>query len=138
MTKISIDPILFNWSGQDSTLLIASQCCDCNIVQFPQQRSCTACSSHAVKQIELKREGILWSWTSQNYPPSSPPYKVNLDDFKPFLLGYIELSDQVRVQSKILAELDQLSIGMSLSLTFEPLFTNEANQTVMTYAFKPS
>jgi len=137
MTEISIDPNIFQWSGADTTHLLANKCSSCGVIQFPQQGSCLACGGEAVEQHELKRDGVLWSWTSQNYPPSSPPYKYDGSEFEPFMLGYVELQDQVRVQTKILATPEQVSIGMRLELAFMPAFTNDAGQTVMMYAFKP-
>ena len=56
--------------------------------------------------VPLKREGTLWSYTIQRFPPSRPYIGVtDPENFKPFALGYIELADQVIVESLILLSL---------------------------------
>ena len=134
--KKTIDKTLFEWSDTQSRLL-GSFCRACSTTQFPQQTSCPACSSTDTEVIPLKTQGHLWSWTTQDFPPSSPPYRTLHDQtFKPFLLGYVELENEVRVQTKILTEQTQLQIGMPLKLTFEPQFIDQHGNEVMMYAFE--
>ena len=41
----------------------------------------------------LARRGRLWAWTTQDFPPPSPPYAGPTGkDFVPFGVGYVELA----------------------------------------------
>src|SRR5580698_6121118 len=87
---------------------------------FPLPRGAEA---ELYEPVRLDNTGRLWSFTVQRFRPKSPPY-VGADDeatFKPFAVGYIELADQVIVESRI--EVDnfaRLKIGMPLRLELVP------------------
>ena len=91
--------------------------------------------------VPLRAEGTLWSHTVQRFRPKSPPYAGDDDErsFRPFALGYVELEDQVIVESRIVVDdFAQLAIGMRLELAIVP-FRREADGTeIMTYAFRPA
>ena len=57
--------------------LLGSQCGQCGVVTFPKQASCPRCTSLDVSDRLLSRQGTLWSWTIQCFPPKSPPYAVD-------------------------------------------------------------
>ena len=49
----------------------------------------------------LARRGRLWAWTTQGFPPPSPPYAGPAGkDFVPFGVGYVELGD-VKVEARL-------------------------------------
>ncbi|MGV0741338.1 Zn-ribbon domain-containing OB-fold protein [Mycolicibacterium sp. XJ870] len=87
--------------------------------------------------MKLSQHGVLWSWTVQRFPPPSPPYIARGNDFDPFGLGYVELADEVIVES-ILTESDaaKLRIGMPMELTRMEVPTATGGQA-MTFAFAP-
>ena len=93
---------------------------------------------HAAKEVEpypLSRKGKLWSWTSQGFRPKSPYEGAGEGphDFKPFLLGYVEIPGEVIVESYIVGtELENLHLGMELEFTIIPF-----NETHSTFAFQP-
>jgi uncharacterized OB-fold protein len=86
------------------------------------------------------RRGILWTFTSQHFRPTSPPY-AGADDaqsFRPFTIGYVELPGALHVEAR-LTEPDpaKLRIGQEMELVIEPFGVDaEGNQT-MIYAFAP-
>ncbi len=91
--------------------------------------------------VPLKRRGKLWSWTVQRFRPKTPPYRGPGDDknFQPYAVGYVELEDQVIVETRIAGDADQpLSIGMDMEVTLEPFELGDENKFVATYAFKPA
>ena len=50
----------------------------------------------------LPRRGRLWAWTTQDFPPPSPPYAGPTgDDFVPFGVGYVELAGEVKVETRL-------------------------------------
>lgn len=117
--------------------LIGSQCDECGVVTFPSQTSCPRCTSLRVRERLLGRQGRLWSWTVQRFPPKSPPYAVaDPDAFEPYGVGYVELPGEVRVEARLtVADPEQLRIGMLMTLTLIPAPGGEDG--VVTYAFAP-
>ena len=87
----------------------------------------------------LDRRGRLWAWTTQNYPPPSPPYAGSTGkDFVPFGIGYVELGGEVRVETRLTESDPQaLSTGMEMELVLTPLRTDETGDEVVTFAFRP-
>ena len=63
---------VFTWPA-DEPQLIGSRCADCGMVTFPTQDSCPRCASTAMEEELLARQGRLWAWTTQEFPPP-PPY----------------------------------------------------------------
>lgn len=81
--------------------------------------------------VALSPTGTLWSWTSQEFEPK-PPFS-GPKPFEPFLLGYIELADQVIVESRIVGTtIDALRLGMPMELVIVPFDDRRC-----TYAFRP-
>ncbi|MEO0549273.1 MAG: OB-fold domain-containing protein [Pseudomonadota bacterium] len=89
--------------------------------------------------VPLKRQGTLWSYTVQRFPPKTP--YIGAQDpatFKPYIVGYIELREQVIVEGYIVnADLDQLHIGAELQVTVTAFTKNEDGEPVHIYAFEP-
>jgi uncharacterized OB-fold protein len=93
-----------------------------------------------MKSIQLKTKGTLWSWTIQGFPPKSPPYgKVEApEDFIPYGVGYVELEDQVRVESRLTEnDPEKLKIGMEMELVIEKFIEDKDGNDIMIYAFAP-
>jgi uncharacterized OB-fold protein len=93
-----------------------------------------------LERVELPRRGRLWTFTNQNFRPTSPPYAGDDDaqSFQPFTVGYVELAGALRVEAR-LTEPDpsKLRIGQEMELVIEPLGVDaDGNQTMM-YAFAP-
>ena len=117
--------------------LLGSRCVACGIVTFPAQGSCPRCSSAEMKEHRLPRRGRLWAWTTQEFPPPSPPYLGPKDDaFVPYGVGYVELGDEVRVETR-LTQTQGLRIGMEMELVLVPFRTDDAGNEVVSFAFRP-
>jgi len=88
----------------------------------------------------LTRRGRLWAWTTQNFPPPSPPYAGPTGkDFVPFGLGYGELGDEVKVEARLTeADPESLKTGMEMELVLIPLRTDDEGNEVVTFAFQPA
>jgi uncharacterized protein len=117
--------------------LIGSECGECGVVTFSRQRSCPRCTSVDVRERLLARQGTLWSWTIQYFPPKSPPYAVPPgEDFEPYGVGSVELPGEVRVEARLtVADPESLEIGMPMELTLIPAPGREGSG-VVTYAFR--
>ena len=119
----------------DGPRLLGAACRRCGVVTFPRQRSCPRCTALEMDERVLAREGALWSWTIQCFPPKSPPYAGAEEDFVPYGVGYVELSGEVRVEA-LLTESDpeRLRIGMPMRLTLIPA---PGDSDTVTFAFEP-
>jgi uncharacterized OB-fold protein len=85
----------------------------------------------------LAPRGRLWAWTTQEFPPPSPPYTGPAGkDFVPYGVGYVELGGEVRVETR-LTETTGLRIGMEMELALVPFRTDDDGNEVVTFAFRP-
>lgn len=136
-SQIPIQEGLFTWPA-DEPHLIASRCRDCAEVTFPRQASCPACTGNATEEIPLSRRGRLWTWTVQRFPPPSPPFVGERERFEPFGVGYIELPEGLRVESRLTeSDAERLEIGMEMELVIEEFDRDAQGRARMSFAFKP-
>jgi uncharacterized OB-fold protein len=123
----------------DEPRLIGGRCGDCGLVTFPRQASCARCASEATTEHLLPRRGRLWAWTTQDFPPPSPPYTgASGADFTPYGIGFVELPGEVKVESRLTeSDPEKLHNGMELELTLVPFRTDADGNEVVTFAFQP-
>jgi uncharacterized OB-fold protein len=137
MARIPVAEGVFTWPA-DTPHLIGSRCAPCRIVTFPVQDSCPRCASTDMAKQLLARRGRLWAWTTQEFPPPSPPYAGPTGDaFVPYGVGYVELGDEVKVETR-LTQTDGLRIGMEMELVLVPFRTDRDGNDVVTFAFRPA
>ncbi len=138
MTRVPVAEGIFTWPA-DEPRLIGSRCTACGIVTFPAQDSCPRCASTAMEEHLLSRRGRLWAWTTQEFPPPSPPYAGPTGKaFVPFGVGYVELPGEVKVETRLTeADPDVLAIGMEMELVVVPFRTDADGNEVVTFAFRP-
>jgi uncharacterized OB-fold protein len=85
----------------------------------------------------LARRGRLWAWTTQEFPPPTPPYAGPTGAaFVPYGVGYVELAGEVRVETR-LTTTEGLRIGMDMELVLVPSRTDDDGTEVVTFAFRP-
>src|SRR4051794_40875426 len=129
LTQVPVADRLFTWPS-DEPALIASQVD--GKLQFPPRPEGT--------EYLLKRRGALWTFTTQNFRPPSPPYDGNDDaaTFVPYLLGYIELEGELLVESRLVdCTADTLRIGQLMELRIVPYTVRPDGVEVLTFAFAP-
>ncbi|HMF04233.1 MAG TPA: OB-fold domain-containing protein [Acidimicrobiia bacterium] len=136
MTQVPVADDLFTWPA-DEPQLIGSRCTACGMVTFPAQGSCPRCASTEMAQHLLPRRGRLWAWTTQDFPPPSPPFAgARGKEFVPFGVGYVDLGD-VKVETRLTeSDPERLSIGMEMELVVVPFRTDDTDE-VVTFAFRP-
>jgi uncharacterized OB-fold protein len=137
MTEVPVADKVFTWPD-DEPRLIGSRCTACGIVTFPAQDSCPRCASTEMSEHLLARRGRLWAWTTQEFPPPSPPYSgARGKEFVPFAVGYVDLGD-VKVETRLMeSSPERLSAGMDMELVVVPFRTDEEGNEVVTFAFRP-
>ena len=138
MAQVPVAEGIFTFPSDDPEL-IGSRCGECGIVTFPAQDSCPRCASTAMAEHKLARRGRLWAWTTQDFPPPSPPYGgPGGKDFVPFGVGYVELPGEVKVETRLTScEPDVLTNGMEMELVVVPFRTDDDGNEVVTFAFRP-
>jgi hypothetical protein len=82
--------------------------------------------------VVLPREGRIWSWTVQRFPPKSPPYRGE-KDFQPFAIAYVELPGATIVETRLTGfRFEDLKVGLPCRLVLEPFAGR------MSFAFAPA
>jgi uncharacterized OB-fold protein len=137
MTQVPVAERIFTWPAAEPQL-IGSRCNACGIVTFPSQESCPRCASTDMAEHLLARRGRLWAWTTQDFPPPSPPFAgPGGKAFVPFGVGYVDLGD-VKVETRLTeSNADALEIGMEMELVVVPFRTDDDGNEVVTFAFSP-
>jgi uncharacterized OB-fold protein len=129
---------LFTWPV-DEPALLGSECRACSYLTFPAQAGCPRCGSADTTARELGRRGTVWTWTSQEFRPPSPPYTGPGDakDFERYYVAFVELPGELRVEAHLRGFDRPPAIGDEVELVVVPFTENEAGDTVVTYAFAP-
>lgn len=137
MTQVPVADGVFTWPA-DQPQLLGTRCTECGIVTFPVQDSCPRCASTSMAEHALARRGRLWAWTTQEFPPPSPPFAGTAGrDFEPFGVGYVDLGD-VKVETRLTeADPGALQTGMEMELVIVPFRTDDDGNEVVTFAFRP-
>jgi uncharacterized OB-fold protein len=138
MARVPVAEGIFTWPTDDPEL-IGTRCARCGIVTFPAQDSCPRCPSTEMTEHRLPRRGRLWAWTTQEFPPPSPPYAGPTGRaFVPFGVGYVELGDEVKVETRLTeADAGSLALGAEMELVLVPFRTDDDGNEVVTFAFRP-
>lgn len=131
---------LFTWPPDPSTppRLIGSECTACGLVSFPAAPVCLRCASTEPKERLLADRGTLWTYTTQNFRPPSPPYD-GPEAFEPYAVGYIELPGELLVEARLTEpDPEKLRIGQHMRLTLVPYAVRDDGTDIMTFAFAPA
>ena len=139
-TQIPVVEGLFTWLPDESTplRLIGSECAACGLVSFPAAPDCVRCARTDSKERLLADRGTLWTYTTQDFRPPSPPYD-GPEAFEPYAVGYIELPGELLVEARLTEpDPDKLRIGQEMRLTLVPYTVQEDGTEVMTFAFAPA
>ena len=87
------------------------------------------------EEVLLSRTGTLHAWTTQEFPPPSPPYR-GPEQFEPFAVGYVEFPEGVLVEGRLATGyFGTLSIGLSMTVVVIPFRTESDGTVVVTFAF---
>ena len=110
------------------------------VISFPAEQSATE-----TEQVLLSRTGTLFTWTTQQFVPPSPPYTgdTDADSFTPYAVGYVELPEGILVEGRLTeSDPERLAIGQQMELVLIPFRTEpgaagEPDREIVTFAFAP-
>jgi uncharacterized OB-fold protein len=137
--RVPVTEGLFTWPSEHPRL-IGAQCAGCGLISFPAGPACQRCGGTDATEKLLSDRGALWTFTTQDFRPPSPPYDGadTAATFRPYALGYVELPGEVMVEAR-LTESDpaRLAIGQQMRLAIVPYTVGADGTEVMTFAFAP-
>jgi uncharacterized protein len=128
---------LFRVDGDRAVLLGSRRAAE--VVRFPAERAELFESADDIEPIELSTEGTLFTYTTQEFAPPLP-YKGKRapDEFRPYIVGYVELPEGLLVETLIVgAEAGDLRIGQQMVST-TTIFETADGESFLTYAFSPT
>ena len=113
--------------------LLGSRCRSCGAVYHPRRHVCPRCGSRDLEDVGLSKRGRLLAFTVVRRAPS------DLDEYKPYIVGLVELQDGVRVLSQIVdCDPSELRPGMELEATLRRIRAHgPAGVIEYGYKFRP-
>ena len=112
-----------------SGILLGSRCHSCGAHFFPVRQACSGCLSGDLETVEFSTVGTLY--THSVVRQSTPEFEV------PYILGYVDFPENVRIMGQISGEADELTIGMPMVLELQPFGEDEDGNPLTGYRFAP-
>jgi len=134
MAVVAIHPDLFTLPGDPrGPRLFAGHCADCGGYHFPASETCPYCGAGACAVTAIGARGTLALFTVVNARP--PGYLGPL----PYGFGVVDLAEGMRVVTRLAeSRIERLRAGMAVKLEIAPLFTNDAGDDVLSFAYAPA
>lgn len=137
MAQVPIAEGMLALAGGEPRML-ASRCQECDAMAFPVQSGCARCGSTDLDVVELSPAGTLWTWTSQEFRPVSPPY-AGPEAFVPYYVGYVQVPEGLCVETRLTGFGGRRPrIGEELTLTALPFTTGDDGSEIVLPAFGPA
>ena len=133
MGVVAIHPGLFTLPDDPrGPALLAARCPACNGLHFPAGETCPYCGESPCAVEAVGRRGTLSLLTTVTTAP--PGYRGPV----PYGFGVVDLPEGMRVITRLSeARLDRLRTGLPVALEIAALFTNDAGDTVLSFAYGP-
>jgi uncharacterized protein len=124
--------------------LVGTRCSRCRTVFFPRETAfcrnpACAGAGDELEQVELSRQGRVWSYTDARYRPP-PPYIARTDPYEPFALAAVELEGEGIVVLGQVADgygVDDLAVGAPVELVVETLYADDDGRERTIWRWKP-
>jgi uncharacterized OB-fold protein len=143
MATATTSPAIEGWfTTGERPALLGTRCAACRTVFFPRETAfCRnpGCTGETFDEVELSREGRVWSYTDARYQPP-PPYIPRVDPYEPFALAAVELEPEGIVVLGQVADgygVDDLTVGVSVELVVEPLYTDDEGTIRTLWRWRP-
>lgn len=109
--------------------LLGSRCSNCGSHFFPVRQACAGCLGTDLETVRFSTEGTLYTYTVIRQ--STPAFEV------PYLLGYVDLPEGVRVMGQLTGTESDIRIGSRMRLVAEPFGTDADGNELLGYRFAP-
>ena len=110
--------------------LTGGRCRTCSARSFPRAPVCTSCLSEDIEAYDVGDRGTLYSYSIVHQAPRG--WAV------PYALGYIDLSDDVRVLAHLDVPAAAVKIDMPMKLAVGVVGADAAGSPLMSYTFAPA
>jgi uncharacterized OB-fold protein len=110
--------------------LTGGRCRACGVRSFPRAPVCTSCLSEDIEAYDVGDRGTLYSYSIVHQAPKG--WAV------PYALGYIDLSDDVRVLAHLDVPAAAVKIDMPMKLAVGVVGADAAGSPLMSYTFAPA
>jgi len=124
-----VAPGLVEIDVQGKPVLIGGCCGGCGARSFPRALVCTECMSEDIEPVALGTEGTLYSYSVVHQAPKG--WRV------PYVVGYVDLPDNVRVFAHLDADPKTLAIDMPVTLATGVVADDASGAALSSYVFKP-
>jgi uncharacterized OB-fold protein len=113
--------------------LMGGKCRKCGKIHFPPRPLCDSCFSKDFEWVEISKKGKLVTYTVIHVAP------MQFQSIAPYAVGIVELENGLKIPGIIReASLEQLKIGMPLTMTFEACATTGQWPQWPRYYLKPA
>ncbi|MCK9915571.1 OB-fold domain-containing protein [Microbacteriaceae bacterium K1510] len=107
--------------------LVGGRCRTCGALSFPRAAVCTSCLSEDIEAVSLGDEGALYSYSVVHQAPKGW--------LTPYALGYVDLSDGVRVLAHIDVPHDAIEMDMRVKLGIGVVGADPSGAPLYSYTF---
>lgn len=129
------------WASEATgSVLRGARCTRCGAVSFPASDDCAQCGGESTSPLDLPREGVLWTWTTQSVRPPSPPYAgaESAEDYVPFLVGYVQFDGGICVEGRLVGVTSEsVRIGAPMRVVSIEYAVDTSGSPLETYVFSP-
>lgn len=108
-------------------VLIGCACRSCGAQMFPVAPVCSVCMSEDLARAAMSRRGTLYAFTVVHVGPK--------DWAKPYLLGYVDLENGVRVFSHLRGA---VRIGDAVEMVTAVIGETASGSKISTFVFQPA
>jgi uncharacterized OB-fold protein len=113
--------------------LLAGKCKKCGKVHLPPRPLCDNCFSKEFEWVELPKRGKLLTYTIIHVAP------MQFQEMAPYAVGIVQLEKGIRIPGMIRGiALEQIRIGMELTMDFEECKPAQTWPKWPRYIFKPA
>lgn len=109
--------------------LRGGKCRRCGELSYPLAELCWHCRSDEMQPVRLSRNGKLYAYSVVHAAPKG--WRV------PYVLGYVDLDDGIRVVGQIAADPTQLHPDMAVHLDVDIIRSDADGTPVYSYVFAP-
>ena len=133
VTRTPIEPGLFRLGDDGSLTLIGGFSPTSGQYHFPLLDTCPYSGAADVEERALSGSGSLFGWTTVTLAP--PGYLGTV----PYGFGIVELEEGLRVIGRVTeTDIEALSHGQPMRTVADVLYTDDAGNDVVTWAFAPA